>query len=181
MPPPQCLSFTTSSPTSIRLSNVDHRFNCPCDWRHHRRVANSTQLDHHRSSCAHWSDGDDHRSSTETPLPLGTTHRVPAAFGIRSLMGHNKVFWWPFGGLDLGTSDAAILSRGFTPLFARDRRRWVNGLDHEEKPTAIVGTAAIVDSRRKADLSMIILVRHGRTELNKIVAYKDASTQHLTK
>ncbi|MED6336310.1 MAG: hypothetical protein VYC04_00840, partial [Actinomycetota bacterium] len=28
----------------------------------------------------------------------------------------NNVFWWPFGGLDLGASDAAILSRGVTPL-----------------------------------------------------------------
>ena len=45
---------------------------------------------------------------------------LPIGFLLHSVFGAswatNNVIWWPFGGLDLGTSDAAISSRGVTPL-----------------------------------------------------------------
>ena len=45
---------------------------------------------------------------------------LPIGFLLHSVFGaswaRNNVFWWPFGGLDLGASDPAILSRGVTPL-----------------------------------------------------------------
>ena len=45
---------------------------------------------------------------------------LPIGFLLHSVFGAswatNNVFWWPFGGLDLGASDAAISSRGVTPL-----------------------------------------------------------------
>lgn len=45
---------------------------------------------------------------------------LPIGFLLHSVFGAswatNKVFWWPFGGVDLGGSDAAISTRGFTPL-----------------------------------------------------------------
>lgn len=45
---------------------------------------------------------------------------LPIGFLLHSVFGAswaiNNVFWWPFGGIDLGASDAAISSRGVTPL-----------------------------------------------------------------
>ena len=45
---------------------------------------------------------------------------LPIGFLLHSVFGAswttNKVFWWPFGGFDLGASDATISSRGVTPL-----------------------------------------------------------------
>ena len=109
------LVITTSSPTLNSTIECWSSF-IVLDWRHHGRVAISPELDHRCGSGAHRSDGEHRRSSPRRRFLLG----LPIGFLLHSVFGASwatdNVFWWPFGGLDLGASDAAISSRGVTPL-----------------------------------------------------------------